>query len=140
MLAEQIFIIPDAKADERFADNPMVVGEPYIRFYAGVPLFSADRKRIGTFCIKGKEPKELSDTEQEDLKALALWAERELNSYELNTALEAQKSVELSLQEKVSELERMNKLMVDREIKMAELKERLKAYEGASQDDKPAQA
>lgn len=129
MLAGGIFIIPDAKKDERFADNPMVTGEPFIRFYAGVPLYSADHKRIGTFCIKDRVPRRLSQREETDLKSLAAWAEIELNTHELSTALETKKTAENSLKEKVNELERMNKLMVDRELKMSELKQKLKKCE-----------
>ena len=130
MLAYSILIIPDAKEDERFADNPMVTGEPYIRFYAGVPLRSADRKRIGTFCIKDHKPKTLTKEQEDDLKSLAAWSERELNAHELSTALEAQKKSEDSLKEKVIELKQMNKYMIDREIKMAELKDELDQCKG----------
>lgn len=129
MLAESILVIPDATKDERFADNPMVVGKPFIRFYAGVPLHAADHTRIGTFCIKAHEPKELTKEQEDDLRSLAAWTERELNVHELSTALETQQKAELALKEKVDELERMNKLMVDRELKMAELKEQLKQCE-----------
>src|SRR3990172_9125872 len=75
MLAPDIFIIPDAKVDPRFSDNPMVVGSPFIRFYAGVPLSSAEGFRIGTFCIKDHVARELKNEEIKVLKALASWAE-----------------------------------------------------------------
>src|SRR5574343_152004 len=42
LVEEKILIIPDTTKDERFADNPMVIGEPFIRFYAGVPIISSD--------------------------------------------------------------------------------------------------
>ena len=70
LLEDEILIIPDAKKDPRFSDNPMVVGEPFIRFYAGAPIFSADGARIGTFCIKGHDPREFSDDEKETLKEM----------------------------------------------------------------------
>lgn len=95
MLEDEILIIPDAKKDPRFSDNPMVVGEPFIRFYAGVPLFSADGARIGTFCVKGHEPREITDEEKEILKGLAKWTELEINTHNLSVALDqVKKSVE----------------------------------------------
>jgi GAF domain-containing protein len=60
LLSTTIMIIPDTTKDDRFADNPMVSGEPYLRFYAGVPVTSADGQRIGVFCIKDTKPREFS--------------------------------------------------------------------------------
>lgn len=88
MLEDEILIIPDAKKDPRFSDNPMVVGEPFIRFYAGVPLFSADGARIGTFCVKGHEPREITEEEKDILKGLAKWTELEINTHNLSVALD----------------------------------------------------
>jgi len=48
---EDTFVIPDATADPRFAGNPLVTGEPYIRFYAGVPVRGAQGHKLGTLCI-----------------------------------------------------------------------------------------
>ncbi len=95
MLENEILIIPDAKKDPRFSDNPMVIGEPFIRFYAGVPLFSADGARVGTFCIKGHDPREFSDEEKEIIKGMAKWVELEINSHNLSVAIEqVKKTVE----------------------------------------------
>ena len=57
LLTNDIFVVPDTKKDERFFDNPMVIGKPYIRFYAGAPIMNADGQRIGVFCIKDKKPR-----------------------------------------------------------------------------------
>jgi GAF domain-containing protein len=51
ILGEGMFIIPDAAADERFHDNPLVVNDPNIRFYAGCPLRALDGAQMGTLCI-----------------------------------------------------------------------------------------
>lgn len=48
---EQKLIIPDARVDNRFANNPLVTGEPYIRFYAGVALITPNNQLIGTLCV-----------------------------------------------------------------------------------------
>lgn len=63
-------IIPDATADKRFAANPFVVGEPYVRFYAGVPLRSSDGHAIGTLCAFDPRPREFSRQDDETLADL----------------------------------------------------------------------
>src|SRR3989338_11009891 len=65
LIEDEILVIQDTKKDERFADNPMVVGEPYIRFYAGVPIMSADGQCIGVVCIKDTKPREFSKYDKE---------------------------------------------------------------------------
>lgn len=57
MMTRDIFIVEDTLKDERFKDNPMVIGKPYIRFYAGASLYSPDGINIGIFCIKDTKPK-----------------------------------------------------------------------------------
>lgn len=88
LLEKDMLLIPDAKLDPRFALNPMVIGEPFIRFYAGIPLKSADGKRVGAFCIKDHKPRNLSEEELEVLRSLSKWAELELNVHELGKSVE----------------------------------------------------
>ena len=78
ILNEDVLIIPDTTKDDRFADNPLVLDEPNIRFYAGCPLKHIDGSRLGTLCIIDQSPKELTEEDIEDLKGLASLAEREL--------------------------------------------------------------
>ncbi len=92
--AKDILIIPDTQKDPRFSDNPMVIEAPFIRFYAGHPLFSTDGQRIGVFCIKDHEPKNLTEDQIELIKALAAWAELEVNLHNLSIALSAAKKIE----------------------------------------------
>jgi serine/threonine-protein kinase len=76
----QPLIVPDALADERFADNPLVTGEPFIRFYAGVPLLlDEDGAAVGTLCILDRVPRDLSHTQLDALRMLAKRASKELS-------------------------------------------------------------
>ena len=67
-----VMVVNDAATDERFAANPMVTGDPNIRFYAGAPLTTATGKRIGTVCVFDTAPRDgLSDDARQRLETLA---------------------------------------------------------------------
>ena len=66
-----LFIVPDAQNDERFRDNPMVLGEPHIRFYAGAPLLNEDGFALGTLCVVDRQPRELDEAQKEALLSLS---------------------------------------------------------------------
>ncbi len=80
-------VVNDAARDERFHDNPCVVGPGGFRFYAGHPLLSPEGHPLGTFCIMDQESHTLSDKQIEGLRDLAKMAEVELTTAELNQAL-----------------------------------------------------
>jgi PAS domain S-box-containing protein len=71
ILQSDVFIVPDAHQDERFADNPLVTGDPYVRFYAGVPLISSEGHAFGTLCAIDRVPRELTPEQISALKSLA---------------------------------------------------------------------
>ena len=69
--SEDLFVIEDARRDARFADNPLVVGEPRVCFYAGAPLTLAGGEVIGTLCAIDHAPRQLGTTERAVLQVLA---------------------------------------------------------------------
>jgi hypothetical protein len=71
MEPDQILLVTDSRLDERFYDNPMVVGSPHVVFYAGVPLVSPAGLAIGTLCVIDDKPQKLDDTQLLALKALS---------------------------------------------------------------------
>ncbi len=78
ILEDRPLVVPDALRDDRFADNPAVVGEPHVRFYAGVPLRDPDGMRVGAFCIVDHRPRELSPAQVRMLEDMARLVEEEL--------------------------------------------------------------
>ncbi len=70
ILGDDIFEVTDAATDERFKDNPVVTGDPHLRFYAGVPLKTSDNHNVGTLCVIDREPRSLSDQQRSALEAL----------------------------------------------------------------------
>ena len=68
---QEVLVVPDATDDPRFRDNPMVIGEPGIRFYAGAPLITPDGSALGTLCVLDSEPREIPADRIAALRALA---------------------------------------------------------------------
>ena len=71
ILGPDLLEIADAQRDPRFADNPMVTGEPHIRFYAGAPIELGDGLRMGSLCVIDREPRVLDDMQRDTIRALA---------------------------------------------------------------------
>lgn len=78
ILEDDPLVVNDALQDDRFADNPVVVGDPHVRFYAGIPLHAADGARVGAFCIVDHKPRRLSVAQLRMLKDIARLVEEEL--------------------------------------------------------------
>lgn len=68
---KDVMVVPNATEDERFDDNPLVTGEPHIRFYAGAPLSAPNGYRLGTLCIIDREPRTFSGEDRATLTDLA---------------------------------------------------------------------
>ena len=80
ILEDQLFVVPDALLDPRFADNPLVTEPPYIRFYAGQPLKASDGSRVGTLCVIDTQPNQPAVQQCASLRDLAVLVENELNT------------------------------------------------------------
>lgn len=96
---QDIFIIEDARKDARFHDNPLVIDDPNVIFYAGVPLKSEEGLPMGTLCVIDNKPKQLSQEQQNSLRALA---KQVMNLFEL-------RQVKARLEASLTQLDRRNK-------------------------------
>ena len=82
---DDILLVTDATKDVRFADNPMVVNEPFVRFYAGCPLKYLDGSKLGTLCVIDNRPRSVSQDDLDAFRDLAELVERELAAVHLAT-------------------------------------------------------
>jgi len=85
ILGDDVFVITDAWQDPRFADNPLVTGEPHIRFYAGCPLRVAGGHKLGTLCIIDSRPRSFRPDDVAALKDLAGMVQSELSAVQMAT-------------------------------------------------------
>jgi PAS domain S-box-containing protein len=70
ILGKEMFVIPDASKDSRFVDNPLVTQDPHIRFYAGVPLVTAEGQTLGMLCVNDRIPRDLTVSQKNALRTL----------------------------------------------------------------------
>ncbi|WP_267360947.1 MULTISPECIES: PAS domain S-box protein [unclassified Methylobacterium] len=108
ILSDEILIVEDAASDPRFSDNPLVLGEPHIRFYAGVPLSLRPDLRIGSLCVIDTVPRTFSD---EQIRQLHDMAEAVVAHLRLHEAKRAQ-TAELDERRRITiELKQTNSVL-----------------------------
>jgi type IV pilus assembly protein PilB len=78
--SDEVFVVEDAVLDPRFAQNPMVLDDPHIRFYAGQPVKGPGGHNVGTLCVMDKLPREFTDEDRETLRDLGEMVEKEFKS------------------------------------------------------------
>ena len=83
ILESDLLVVPDAKDDKRFADNPLVTGEPWIRFYAGAPLLTPEGKALGSLCVIDQVQRTLTEAQARALSILSrqVMTQMELRRY-----------------------------------------------------------
>lgn len=91
--------VKDARQDSRFAANPLVVGGPKIRFYAGMPLVTPAGHAVGTVCVWDTAPRELQDTQRSALESLARLAMHVIETHRRENALQRQLLLEHAMAE-----------------------------------------
>jgi diguanylate cyclase (GGDEF)-like protein/PAS domain S-box-containing protein len=98
MLQGGLFEVPNALEDERFHDNPLVTGEPHIRFYAGAPLLVSGGANVGMLCVIDRQPRTLNAQQKQILSQLAKAASQliEMRSIARNTERSASQFQALS--------------------------------------------
>jgi len=97
----ELFIVPDAHADERFATNPLVTADPHIRFYAGIPLQTSEGYGLGTLCVIDRVPRELTPDQQNALRVLGRQVMAQL---ELRRQVAELRQAEVGLQHQATHL------------------------------------
>lgn len=110
ILQQNLFTVFDACKDERFIDNPLVTGAPRIRFYAGTPLRTAEGYTLGTLCVIGQTPKELS---QEQRQALSTLGRQVVAQLELRKHCKERERLVQELRAAVSQRERLSENLHD---------------------------
>ena len=89
ILSNGVLEVNDALLDERFHDNPLVVGHPHIRYYAGAPVTLSDGLVMGTVCVIDQQPRRLTEAQLQELRMLALVAAKLLEFRRSESALSA---------------------------------------------------
>lgn len=110
ILCSDILIVPDARSDQRFATNPLVIDQPHIRFYAGVPLVSPEGYALGTICVLDVVPRDLSQNQINALRVLG-----------------CQATAQLELRRKLVQLERITQESLHSEAALCESEARFRA-------------
>ena len=93
ILRPDVLVVADAVADQRFADNPLVLGAPSIRFYAGAPLTLSSGECVGTLCVIDRQPRQVTRAQLAALQDLAACVVEELE--QARQRQDAKKSAQL---------------------------------------------
>ncbi len=110
ILGDKPFVVPDAANDERFANNPLVTGDPHIGAYCGVPLTDINHQTVGTLCLADHTAHEFTQHDTEVLEDLARLVERELHLGDMIKQQDEQLRIQALLIESQKELKKEKEL------------------------------
>lgn len=128
IVGTDVFVVEDALSDPRFSSNPLVTGEPHIRFYAGAPLIIQPGIALGTLCVIGREPRRITGPERLTLLRLAKVVTSLIQSHGLaNQAIALAQQMEA--QSLVMEAQRRELVLRERRFRQTEAIARVGGWE-----------
>ena len=127
ILSDDVLVVEDATTDPRFARNPLVTGEPGIRFYVGAPLVLNSDIRLGTLCIIDTKPRSFSNAQKAQLQDLARIVVAHIELHRERSAIEAALEAHRASEERVAYMARHDTLtgLPNRIVFHEKLKERM---------------
>jgi GAF domain-containing protein len=109
IMSPELLVVPDASQDPRFATNPLVLGEPHIRFYTGAPLTAPNGHHLGALCVIDRVPRQLSPDQLESLRILSRQVMAQVilgkNLHDLRTALKVREDLEQDIQKLIRDFQ-----------------------------------
>jgi hypothetical protein len=109
IMSPGLFLVSDASQDQRFVTNPLVLGEPHIRFYAGAPLAAPDGHNLGALCVLDRVPRQLNSQQLESLRILGRQVMAQVilgkNLHDLSIALKAREDLEHDMQKVIQDFQ-----------------------------------
>lgn len=104
---DEIMVVQDATQDDRFRENPLVLEDPQIRFYAGMPLITPEGHKLGTLCVIDRQPRELTEAQYFALRTLGRQVSAQL---ELRRKVKAYRDTLAEVERQRRRLEELNHL------------------------------
>jgi hypothetical protein len=115
IMASELFVVPDASQDPRFAKNPMVIGDLHVRFYAGAPLAAPNGHHLGALCVLDRVPRQLSGEQMESLRILSRQVMAQVilgkNLHDLRIALKAREELDYDMQNLIQDFRESTALL-----------------------------